>query len=115
MSKHVVDLGDYDSVVRHLDILKLAFSLPMSDPNHMPVTRDLSDDKRAIILKWLRRTDAQGKPLKGTPSAKAAAAPAPQAVDANAVAVTLDDLQIAGKSAVVLQRQAQRKAAPSKD
>lgn len=115
MSKYVVDLGDYDSVVRHVDILKLAFALPMSDPNHMPVTRDLSDDKRAIILKWLKQTDAQGKPLKGAPPLKAAAVPAPREVDTDAVAVALDDLQIAGKSAVVLQLQARRKAASSKD
>ncbi|BBH15555.1 hypothetical protein [Chromobacterium haemolyticum] len=115
MSKYVVDLGDYDSVVRHVDILKLAFSLPMSDPNHMPVTRDLSDDKRAIILKWLNQTDAQGKPLKGAPLLKAAVVPAPREVDTDAVAVPLDDLQIAGKSAVVLQLQARRKAAPSQD
>ena len=115
MSKYVVDLGDYDSVVRHVDILKLAFSLPMSDPNHMPVTRDLSDDKRAIILKWLKQTDAQGKPLKGTPPVKPVAVPAPREVDTDAVAVPLDDLQIAGKSAVVLQLQARRKAAPSQD
>lgn len=115
MSKYVVDLGDYDSVVRHVDILKLAFALPMSDPNHMPVTRDLSEDKRAIILKWLNQTDAQGKPLKGAPPAKAAVLPASQAVDTDAVAVSLDALQVAGKTAVVMQRQAQRKAAPSKD
>lgn len=115
MSKYVVDLGDYDSVVRHVDILKLAFALPMSDPNHMPVTRDLSDDKRAIILKWLKQTDTQGKPLKGAPPLKAAAVPAPREVDTDAVAVALDDLQIAGKSAVVLQLQARRKAASSKD
>ncbi|MCD4485281.1 hypothetical protein LQR31_12430 [Chromobacterium vaccinii] len=115
MSKHVVDLGDYDSVVRHLDILKLAFRLPLSDPNHMPVTRDLSDDKRAVILKWLDQTDAQGKPLKGSPPLKAAAPAAPKEVDADAVAVALDALQVAGKTAVVMQRQAQRKAAPSQD
>lgn len=51
--RSIVDLGDYGSVVQHAGLLKLAFGLPAHDPNHMPVTRDLSRDKRAVILAWL--------------------------------------------------------------
>ncbi len=80
MGKHLVDLGNYASVVQHLAILKLAFSLPIEDPNHMPVTRDLSANKRAMILKWIDHPGADGLPLLGTPPlVQTASAAAPQA------------------------------------
>jgi hypothetical protein len=66
--------NDYDSVVTHLKILRLAFSLPIEDPNHMPVTRDLSDRKRAMILFWIDHPGADGLPVKGAPVPMAAAA-----------------------------------------
>ncbi len=48
-----LDLGGYASVVENAWLLTLAFSLPIDDPNHMPVTRDLSPAKRAAILAFL--------------------------------------------------------------
>lgn len=48
-----LDLGSYESVIAHRRILQLAFGLDVSDPNSMPVTRDLSPAKRAAILSWL--------------------------------------------------------------
>lgn len=57
MSRRLVDLGDPRDVLRHRSILKLAFSLPMEDSNHMPVTRDLSEPKRQAILSWLDRME----------------------------------------------------------
>lgn len=48
-----LDLGDYAAVVKHADLLKLAFGLDPSNPNAMPVTRDLSTAKRDAILAWL--------------------------------------------------------------
>lgn len=53
MSKQLVDLADPAAVLRHRDILRLAFEADMDDPNHMPVTRDLSAGKRDLILRWL--------------------------------------------------------------
>ncbi|WP_375414594.1 hypothetical protein [uncultured Bradyrhizobium sp.] len=109
MSKHLVDLGDYDSVVAHLKILRLAFALPIGDPNHMPVTRDLSDRKRAMILFWIDHPGADGLPVKGTaaPAARAAsglpAAPEPPALK-------LEPLQTRGKTEILLQYQAAVKA-----
>jgi hypothetical protein len=50
---NVLDLGDYDSVVQRVDALQLVFSLPIHDPNYMPVTRDLSKPKRKMLLQWL--------------------------------------------------------------
>ena len=65
MSKHLVDLGDYGSVAAHRGLLQLAFSLPVSDPNYMPVTRDLSSAKRDTLLKWLATSGPDGLPVKG--------------------------------------------------
>lgn len=48
-----LDLGNYAAVVKHADLLKLAFGLDPSNPNAMPVTRDLSTAKRDAILAWL--------------------------------------------------------------
>jgi hypothetical protein len=110
MSKHLVDLGNYDSVVEHLKILELAFSLPIGDPNHMPVTRDLSDSKRDMILAWMRTPGADGLPLKGTAPRAARAATTPMATVPQ-VAVHLEPLQTAGKTAVLLEHEARRKAA----
>jgi hypothetical protein len=107
MGKHLVDLGDYASVVAHLKILRLAFSLPVEDPNHMPVTRDLSDPRRAMILHWIDNPGADGLPLKGTPVvSEAAATHAPLQAAAAPVALDLAPLQTRGKSEVMLQYQA---------
>ena len=51
--KPIVDLSNFSSVVQKNYILKNVFNTPMEDPNYMPVTRDLSEAKRAMIRKWL--------------------------------------------------------------
>lgn len=97
MSKFLVDLGDPKSVVRHADILHLAFSLDEGDPNYMPVTRDLSAPKRETILAWLDKVKA-GKHeveaavaagpvprLRSGPTATAPRAPAVSSADAATV------------------------------
>jgi hypothetical protein len=61
MNERIVDLTSYESVAKERAILTLAFSLNLEDPNHMPVTRDLSDGKRDAILRWLNEKDAQGQ------------------------------------------------------
>jgi hypothetical protein len=61
MSQRLVALSDYDSVKKHRTILELAFSLDSSDPNYMPVSRDLSAAKRKTILKWLRQQNPKGE------------------------------------------------------
>jgi hypothetical protein len=113
MGKYVVDLRDYRSVVSRLKVLKLAFSLPVEDPNHMPVTRDLGADDRATILKWLDTKGPDDLPLLGRP---------PQ--DSEQAVVTLPDQvatpefhlepgQAAGKTAVI--RQIQQRLAHAAD
>ena len=51
--KSIVDLGSYSSVLRRRNILQKVFRTPPSNPNYMPVTRDLSTAKREMILHWL--------------------------------------------------------------
>jgi hypothetical protein len=53
MSKYVVDLSDPVAVKAKKNLLIFAFTRDISDPIHMPVTRDLSEAKRQAILKWL--------------------------------------------------------------
>lgn len=62
MSQRLVDMSDPASVKRNLKILQLAFSLDVTDPNSMPVTRDLSAGKRTAIQRWLDRLGKEGDP-----------------------------------------------------
>ncbi len=76
MSRRLVDLSSYESVIEHRNILELSFSLPIGDPNSMPVTRDLSVNKRRTILRWLRSRDPEtGRPPRGGEPAERRAAP----------------------------------------
>jgi hypothetical protein len=59
-----LNLADYESVRANVRLLSLAFGLSVSDPNSMPVTRDLSPAKRAAICLWLQN----GMPLGNPPS-----------------------------------------------
>jgi hypothetical protein len=71
-----LNLASFDEVVAASRVLKLAFSLPMADPNTMPVTRDLSPLKRAAILAWLDNpVKSSAKAAEGTSVAAAPAAP----------------------------------------
>jgi hypothetical protein len=63
MSQRLVRLDRYEDVVAHRAILQFSFALDISDPNSMPVTRDLSAAKRRMILEWLERADLpRGEP-----------------------------------------------------
>jgi hypothetical protein len=116
MGRYVVRLDDYASVVARIKILKLAFSLPPGDANHMPVSRDLGAGDRATILKWLNTKGPDGLPPLGTPSQSPAVTP-PTAVDALAARslVSLLPSQAAGKTAVILQLEQRGKIAPAGD
>jgi hypothetical protein len=87
-----LDMGDYDQVSQPhpAHMLHLAFGLDVSNPNSMPVTRDLSWAKRQAILKWLKGPNPSATPppppLEGTKPAAilAAATPASAAAAAEA-------------------------------
>ena len=61
----VVDLSSYDEVCANRELLLFAFALPVSDPNSMPVSRDLSPSKRAVIVRWLGDLGESGRPRLG--------------------------------------------------
>lgn len=93
-----LNLGELASVNENLWLLKLAFSLPVSDPNAMPVTRDLSPAKRQAILTWLNN------PLPGsTEAADKARELALSAAEAQP-AVPNGTPQSGGKSAAIARR-----------
>jgi hypothetical protein len=78
----LIDLTSYDAIAANVQVLSFVFALPITDPNSMPVTRDLSAAKRAAILKWLNTPGPDGKPLPGTPKPQPEAAPAAEAAAA---------------------------------
>lgn len=51
----ILDLNNFTEVTQfhNIQLLKLSLSLDFLDPNYMPVTRDLSPTKQAMILGWL--------------------------------------------------------------
>lgn len=51
--RKVLDLSNYFDVLRYRDAIKYAMGLPVTHPNHMPVTRSLSPAKRDTVLRWL--------------------------------------------------------------
>lgn len=53
-----VDLSEYDSVVASAQQIQQVLSLPFTDANYMPVTREMSRDQKQLILDWI----AQGCP-----------------------------------------------------
>ena len=116
MGRYVVNLADYASVVSRINILTLAFSLPIEDPNHMPVTRDLGAGDRATILKWLDTKGPDGFPPLGTPSQSPDVAN-PSVVDTQAsdALPKLRPEQRAGKTAVILQLEQRHTIAPGSD
>jgi hypothetical protein len=104
-----LDLGDYDSVGKHVLPLKHAIGLPIADPNSMPVTRDLSAAKRKAILSWLTNLDEDGRPLLGT---ERHAIPTMRAASGDELAPSDGDLAPlfadGGKSAAASRRPAAR-------
>jgi len=53
-----VDLSNYDSVVASKQSIQAVLNLSFDDPSYMPVTREMSNDQRQLILTWI----AQGCP-----------------------------------------------------
>jgi hypothetical protein len=60
-----LDLGNYDDVSANRPMLIAVLNLLQTDAHYMPVTRDLSEAKRAAMVRWLTNVGADGKPLLG--------------------------------------------------
>ena len=74
MMRRLVDLSRESDVLANAALMKLALSLPPEDPNHMPVTRDLSAGNRDLIIAWL---DAAADSSVSTEDAQRAAGSRP--------------------------------------
>lgn len=53
MSKFFINFADPQALIAKKEVLQFAFTRDINDPIYMPVTRDLSKNKRLTILKWL--------------------------------------------------------------
>jgi hypothetical protein len=53
MTDNVVDLGSYPAVKQNLSSIQRVLSLPQEDPGYMQVTRDMSRDRLALLLRWI--------------------------------------------------------------
>ena len=51
--KAIIDLDDPNAVAAAASEIRAALLLPVDDPGHMPVTRDLSEQKRRMIIEWI--------------------------------------------------------------
>lgn len=57
--KSIFDIGDQATVLGSARGVQARMSLPFDDPGYMPVTRDLSPSKVAVVVRWL---GAQAEP-----------------------------------------------------
>jgi hypothetical protein len=97
-----LNLGDLDSVKKNLRLLKLAFGLAPSDPNSMPVTRDLSKQKRQALLSWL--ANPVGAPTLPLPPPAPSAAVAPSTAAVPSTQRAFAALGKGGKTAAAARR-----------
>jgi hypothetical protein len=49
----ILDLRDVDAVTASKDMIRSRLLLPLEDPGFMPVSRDLSERRRAMIVAWI--------------------------------------------------------------
>ena len=61
MKGRTFDISNYYSVIQMKSMIIKSMNLPMNHSNYMPVTRDLSQRKRRMIVDWL----SNGKPRLG--------------------------------------------------
>lgn len=60
---HLVDLGELEDVARWRAPMLLSLHRDIGDPNHMPVTRDLSAPKRDALIRWLEQLPPQPRAM----------------------------------------------------
>ena len=49
----IFQLDDPTVIQQNIAAFQQVLNIPVSDPRYMPVTRDMSRDKRQVILEWL--------------------------------------------------------------
>ncbi len=60
----VVSLTDQDWVAAFAPRILTALGLPIEHPNHMPVTRDLSEGRRDILQRWMQQVILDELPIE---------------------------------------------------
>ena len=98
MREHIADLGDRDAVISWRRAMVFALTRSITDPNYMPVTRDLSAQKLAAIVKWLEMS----------PTQRAAPSASDEPVD-DALGPDPHSAEAAAASRRILMRQAARR------
>ena len=51
----IVNIGDYNTVKQNAAAIQHVLNLPRTNPHHMPIVRDLSRDKLAMINAWFNQ------------------------------------------------------------
>lgn len=51
--KNLLNIADYMTDKQNIASLQMVLNIPITDPRYMPVTRDMSRDKRQTIIDWL--------------------------------------------------------------
>jgi hypothetical protein len=85
MSQKLFNIADPVEVKRNVQLLRFAFGLDISDPNYMPVTRDLSEPKRQMIRAWLDKLAADEAAIPAEERRQQPAAPMAPAMAAETV------------------------------
>ena len=107
----VVNLADPAAVARFAGRIHGALSLPFDHPNHMPVVRDLSHGRRAILLKWMEQMIA-GEPIP-PPAPSVSAGMAVAAADPPVQPGDLELAPLGGKTEAMLKVKRRGPSAPS--
>jgi hypothetical protein len=58
---NLLNLDDYAVIQGAAKMIGNLMILPIEDPRYMPVTRDLSRDKKQIILTWIKNGAPEGQ------------------------------------------------------
>ena len=98
MSQKLFDIADPAEVKRNVHLLRLAFGLDISDPNYMPVTRDLSEPKLQMVRAWLDQLVAQEVAISQQEARQQPAAPMVHAEAAQAALPAQASEPVGGKT-----------------
>ena len=48
-----MNIADLQTIQSNIKALQTVLNMPINDPRYMPVTRDMSRDKRRLLIAWL--------------------------------------------------------------
>lgn len=95
MSKHIMDFKTQQSILSKKAILLFAFGLSIEDELYMPVSRDLSANKLATLVKWLQTASPEEAPAEDMAAAAAAES---TTAEAQAGKTPVNELNVASRA-----------------